>query len=183
MKRSKISMVVLILVSLSLLLPISILGLKVVQGRALIFSRIGVARLTVNGVDCANSYIFSCSSIGSPENLELNACQGWPLGNSVLVLSDTPFRLVYWLSRDGVRVTRGGFYDCISLDKWLILSEIALNQTYNIEDDMKGLAAKVDITGGVGVVEYCMKFVWNSKQFNVQIEVPASAFASRPDTR
>ena len=81
MKRSKISMVVLILVSLSLLLPISILGLKVVQGRAMIFSRIGVARLTVNGVDCANSYIFSCSSIGSPENLELNACQGWPLGN------------------------------------------------------------------------------------------------------
>lgn len=24
----------------------------------------------------------------------------------------SPFRLVYWLSRDGVKVTHRGFYDC-----------------------------------------------------------------------
>ena len=67
---------------------------------------------------------------------------------------------VYWLSHEHVYVTRCGYFrgaGCL-FNRWMLLTEVALNQTYDVVDDMKGHAANVSITENGNARQYRVEY-------------------------
>lgn len=89
-----------------------------------------------------------------------------------------PFGDLYWFSENAVHVSHNGLWDKLSLfGKWILLSEVALNCTYDVRNDMKGLDAELAITNNV----YYRRYVWASPERQLtniisSVDVPVKLF-------
>ena len=66
-----------------------------------------------------------------------------------------PFGDLYWLSENDMLISKNGLWGNLSLfGKWILLSEVALHCTYDVCNDMKGLAAELDVINSGGIRRY-----------------------------
>ena len=57
-----------------------------------------------------------------------------------------PMDELYWLSDDGMKLSKSGLWDMSSwFGRWILLSEVALNCTYDVRYDMKSLDAELEM--------------------------------------
>lgn len=79
---------------------------------------------------------------------------------------------LYWLDGNNVGVTR---YSCCDLrfiaNHWLLISEIALNCTYDVQDDMKGLGAVITYDEDESTVKYALKFPQHDSEREIAVVV------------
>lgn len=75
-----------------------------------------------------------------------------------------PFGDLYWFSENAVHVSNNSLWDKLSLfGRWILLSEVALNCTYDVRNDMKGLDAELAIMNNVDYRRY----VWSSPEHHL----------------
>ena len=118
------------------------LARKVVCGHGICLSCEGRIDATINGEGgkwryfIADGKIFSDGEDGASHSR-------W------IVVHDNsrfPFGDLYWLSEDRVLISKSGLWDRLNLfGRWILLSETALHCTYDVRNDMKGLAAEVEV--------------------------------------
>lgn len=88
---------------------------------------------------------------------------------------------VFWLADGKVGVTRDRSPQDVMclLDRWMILSDVALNCTYDVRDDMKGFAADVTIDSNDDGRTYQCRFMGKGQTRMVKFRVPIGG--TRPD--
>ena len=84
---------------------------------------------------------------------------------------------LYWFDGRTIGVTRYSFCDLrFFASRWMMISEIALNCTYNVCDDMKGLNAMTSYKEDAGFANYELKFSKDDKVYNIVVEIDKKRF-------
>ena len=152
-------------------------------GRAILLTRVGEVDAVFEGqnmeVPCFGLEMRSVPArLRDLQAFKLDkAPMKWP----VLLRMSTCEYYVFWLSEDKIGVTRGGrFDDCLNLfDRWLVLSEVALNCTYDVRDDMKGLNADVVIKYDSSGRSYQCRFICGGQMREVEFRLPFTMLKGR----
>ena len=119
---------------------------KVFCSRAIVLQRGGCLRSVVSGqsIDCL---YFIVRKESLPRNLrQLHAFQ---IGTNSVTVAVRIDGGLYWLDGTSMGITRCSSIGdtCFLLDRWAILTETALNLTYDVKNNMKGLKhAEVRVT-------------------------------------
>ena len=118
------------------------LARKVVCGHGVCLSCMGRIDATINGGGDKRRYFIAEGKVFSED-------EDGASHNRWIVVHDNsrfPFGDLYWLSEDRVLISKSGLWDRLSLfGRWILLSETALHCTYDVRNDMKGLAAELDV--------------------------------------
>lgn len=137
--------------------------IKALNGHGVMIRRDGSMKLIVSGekVECPYWMIDKTTL---PVNLEnLHATQ-IGTNSQIIVVRVDEHGLLYWFDGDKIGVTRcQSVLDrdvCLLLNHWLVLSEVALNQTYDVRHHMKGLKkATVVYKETADGCEYTLKYL------------------------
>ena len=79
-------------------------------------------------------------------------------GNRWIVILDDrgfPFGDLYWVSENGIQISRNSLWDKMNLfGAWVVLSDVALNCTYDVRGYPKGLSAMIEVTACDDALRY-----------------------------
>lgn len=156
-----------------LVLP-SVLAYRVLRGQALVLSRSGMLEVAVNGRNVrVPSFRVDRDSV-SPTLRGLHAFRlGTENEKTVVWIEGGGVDGAYWLSEKQVGVTRRSFGAVCFFGRWLVLSEVALNQTYDVRHDMKGLGANLAVVPDDGGTWYEWNFKKRGRTFSVKLLCPS----------
>ena len=136
---------------------------KVVNGQGLAIKRAGCMKLIASGkeVECPYWVIDKASLQKHIANLH-----AFQIGTNrtTVVVHVGEHDLLYWFDGGNVGVTHCNRDTWPLLNRWLFLSEVALNTTYDVQNDMKGLKnATVVYRKNTEGIRYTLKYM-NCKQ-------------------
>ena len=77
---------------------------------------------------------------------------------------------LYWLDGGNIGITQYANNE-VWFSRWLLLSEVALNCTYDVRDDMKGLDAQVECEENAETVKYVLKIEDNDARHLTTVEM------------
>ena len=131
---------------------------KMLQGEAIVLHRTGSMKTVVSGrtMDCPCFVVRKGSLPRKFGNLH-----AFQLGTNSTTAVVCAKGDLYWLDGNGIGMTRCNPIGdmCLILNRWLILSETALNLTYDVQNDMKGLKnAVVQVVDRQNEIVYRCRF-------------------------
>ena len=152
-------------------------------GRAILLTRVGEVDAVIDGQHMkVPRFELEMRSVPA----RLRDLQAFKLDESsmkmpVLLKMSTCECYVFWLSEDKIGVTRAGrFDDFLNLfGRWMVLSEVALNCTYDVRDDMKGLNADVVIKYDSSGCSYQCRFICGGQMREVEFRLPFTMLKGR----
>ena len=151
-----------------------LLACKVLCGRAIVLQKSGCLKSVVSGrsIDCP--YFIVCKET-LPRNLgQLHAFQ---IGTNSVTVALRIDGDVYWLDGASMGITRCSSIGdtCFVLDRWAFLSETALNLTYDVKNNMKGLKhAEVHVTDEIDNRVYKCTFKDKNKLAELVVRIPGN---------
>lgn len=132
---------------------------KSLCGRGVVVRRSGYVRLIVSGDEIECPYWVIDKTVMPRYIADLHAFQIGTNSTTVVVYVGEHGHL-YWFDGSNIGVTRCNLDTSLLLDRWLFLSEVALNQTYNVLHSMKGLQkATVVYKETADGVSYTLKYL------------------------
>lgn len=151
---------------------------KALGGRGVVMRRSGCMKLIVSGNEVECPYWVIDKTTVPKHIANLHAFQVGSNSTAVVVHVDE-HGLLYWFNGGKICVTHCSpvfnWNARILLGRWLFLSEVALNQTYNVLDCMKGLnnasVASREIGSGV---EYTLKYLNRKYPREIVIDISES---------
>ena len=96
-----------------------------------------------------------------------------------------PVDELYWLSDDGMKLSKSGLWSRSSwFGRWILLSEVALNCTYDVRHDMKGLDAELEMADHGNVRRYVCRSSGTTGTTNAvfRADIPLSLLQGRCGT-
>ena len=152
-------------------------------GKAILLTRVGEVDVVIDGQHMkVPRFDLEMRSVPA----RLRDLQAFKLDESsmkmpVLLKMSTCECYVFWLSEDKIGVTRAGrFDDFLNLfGRWMVLSEVALNCTYDVRDDMKGLNADVVIKYDSSGCSYQCRFMCGGQMREVEFRLPFTMLKGR----
>ncbi len=175
MKTMKICMIaILIFITLLQLIPF----ISVFRGKAAMLKNEGTIEVVINGT-CKSTSIYSLEIHSLPIPLrKSHALEFDTMPKKVAVVLDVPGMgmNVFWLADSKIGVTQSATQRHVScfFNHWLIVSETALNCTYDVQDDMKGLKADVRILRSSSDKSYHCHFELDKKSVDLKFLLPAA---------
>ena len=144
---------------------------KALDGRGVVMRRSGCVKLIVSGdeVECPYWVIDKTTVPNHIANLH-----AFQIGtnSTVVVVHVGEHDLLYWFDGGKVGVTRCNRDTWPLLNRWLFLSEVALNTTYDVQDCMKGLKnATVVCRETSNGVEYTLKYLHRKSPREIVVDI------------
>lgn len=143
---------------------------KALGGRGVVMRRSGCMKSIVSGAEVECPY-WVIDKTTVPNNIaNLHAFQ-IGTNSTVVVVHVGEHDLLYWFDGGKVGVTRCNWDTWSLLNRWLFLSEVALNATYDVRHDMKGLNASVVCRETGSGVEYTLKYLNRKSPREIVVEI------------
>lgn len=148
---------------------------KVFCGRAIVLQRSGCLKSVVSGesIDCPY-FIVHKESLSR----NLGRLHAFQIGTNSVTVAVRIGGDVYWLDGNSMGITRCSSIGdtCFVFDRWAFLSETALNLTYDVKNNMKGLKhAEVRVTDDIDNRVYKCTFKDKNKFAELVIRIPGTA--------
>lgn len=151
---------------------------KALLGRGIVTERIGDLDVTVSGCQ-TKCPCFVLSKANVPKSIAGQRPFSIGTNQLSLVVYVAESDHLYWLCGGNIGVTRYAGKR-VWFSRWLLLSEINLNCTYDVQDDMKGLNATVSCSENDTEVKYVLKYEELGRSHEISIEVDRNRLKGSP---
>lgn len=144
---------------------------KVVCGNGVCLTCAGKITATIKGAEREWRYFVADSKCMSSNLISsLNREYADKAGNRWIVILDDrgfPFGDLYWVSENGIQISRNSLWDKMNLfGAWVVLSDVALNCTYDVRGYPKGLSAMIEVTA----CDDALRYVCRVSERNLSID-------------